>query len=155
MFAQGRFVVLYSLYKISLPPPCYFKSPSLPSKPLSLRPLSVFKQSISSLGYNYGRSRPSSSQRFCASSSQTVQPTRVQAGLQCYPLLVYQALFAGMLLTCLTGLIFDGAFLGFILAKFEYLNIWGVFCNSGNPGFSAAPGECFWYQNFTRNQVGQ
>ena len=42
------------------------------------------------------------------------------------------------------------------MAKFQYLNIWGVFCNpNGNSGVtSASPGECYWYTNFPKNKVG-
>lgn len=41
------------------------------------------------------------------------------------------------------------------MARFEYLNIWSVFCNpNGKGGFSAAPGECYWYENFPRNKIG-
>ena len=39
---------------------------------------------------------------------------------------------------------------GFILARLEYLNIWGVFCG---PNGEAAS-ECYWYQNFDRNKIG-
>lgn len=45
--------------------------------------------------------------------------------------------------------------MGFTLARFEYLNIWKVFCNpNGQGGFTAAPGECYWYENFPRNKIG-
>jgi uncharacterized membrane protein len=42
------------------------------------------------------------------------------------------------------GFIFSGALLGFILARAAYTNIDGVFCG-GDPGYGAAPGECFVY----------
>lgn len=38
--------------------------------------------------------------------------------------------------------IFAGAFLGFILARCQYLNFYGVFCSYGDsPSNHAAPGE--------------
>ena len=53
------------------------------------------------------------------------------------------------------GFIFDGAFLGFTLARFPYLNIWGNFCPPvPKPGVSAAPGECYWYETLPRNRIG-
>ncbi|KAI1326616.1 hypothetical protein F5Y16DRAFT_374066 [Xylariaceae sp. FL0255] len=43
--------------------------------------------------------------------------------------------------------IFGGAFFAFILARLEFLDIDGVFCNP-NSASTAAPGECFyWLQN--------
>ncbi|KZP25043.1 hypothetical protein FIBSPDRAFT_783940 [Athelia psychrophila] len=38
--------------------------------------------------------------------------------------------------------IFAGALLGFVLARLQYIDIDGVFCNSTS---GAAPGECYWY----------
>jgi len=35
-----------------------------------------------------------------------------------------------------------------------YLNINGVFCGSSDGGNSAAPGECYYYQNFDRYKIG-
>lgn len=44
------------------------------------------------------------------------------------------------------GFIFGGALMGFTLARFSYLNFFGVFC--GNEGSShAVPGECYNYQS--------
>jgi hypothetical protein len=44
--------------------------------------------------------------------------------------------------------------LGFVLARFEHLSFNGIFCNpNGKPGFSAAPGEFFWYRSYRRNNV--
>lgn len=42
------------------------------------------------------------------------------------------------------------------LARFMYLNFNGVLCPSSGPsgGNSAAPGECYWYTNFTWYKVG-
>ena len=55
----------------------------------------------------------------------------------------------------MVGFIFDGAFLGFILARFQYLNVWGIFCGTGGqPGNGASPGECYWYTTFPRNKIG-
>jgi uncharacterized membrane protein len=54
-----------------------------------------------------------------------------------------------------TGLIIDGAWLGFVLAKFQYVNFWGIFCNPDRQGlFAAAPGECYWYINSMRDRIG-
>jgi hypothetical protein len=51
--------------------------------------------------------------------------------------------------------IFAGALFGFALARFMYLNFNGQFCPSTpSPGNSAAPGECYYYTNFTRDRVG-
>ena len=47
--------------------------------------------------------------------------------------------------------IFDGAMFGFVLARLQYLNIWGVFCGSAA---GAAASECYYYTNFDRNKVG-
>ena len=51
--------------------------------------------------------------------------------------------------------IFAGALFGFALARFMYLDFYGHFCPA-NPanGNSAAPGECYYYLNFTRDRVG-
>ncbi|KAI0865239.1 hypothetical protein F4860DRAFT_527939 [Xylaria cubensis] len=51
--------------------------------------------------------------------------------------------------------IFIGALFGFVLARFEYLNFWGIFCNPNSPGGNGAiPGECFYYTQPGRYQVG-
>ena len=50
------------------------------------------------------------------------------------------------------GFIFDGALLGFILARFQFLNIDGIFCSGSANG--ALPGECYFYTGFTRYRVG-
>ncbi|KAF7509120.1 hypothetical protein GJ744_008347 [Endocarpon pusillum] len=47
-------------------------------------------------------------------------------------------------------IIFGGAFLGFTLARLQYLNFNGVFCKQGG----AAPGECYWYTQFPKYKVG-
>ncbi|KZP25059.1 hypothetical protein FIBSPDRAFT_661750, partial [Athelia psychrophila] len=41
--------------------------------------------------------------------------------------------------------IFGGALLGFVLARLQYIDIAGVFCNPKSTTGSAAPGECYWY----------
>ncbi|KZP03718.1 hypothetical protein FIBSPDRAFT_1055115, partial [Athelia psychrophila] len=41
--------------------------------------------------------------------------------------------------------IFAGALLGFVLARLQFLDIDGVFCNPKSTTGSAAPGECYWY----------
>ncbi|KZP15340.1 hypothetical protein FIBSPDRAFT_750538 [Athelia psychrophila] len=41
--------------------------------------------------------------------------------------------------------IFAGALLGFVLARLQYLDIDGIFCNFKSTTGSAAPGECYWY----------
>lgn len=51
-----------------------------------------------------------------------------------------------------TGFIFGGAFFGFILARLQFLNF-GILCGS-SPVSSAAPGECYWYETFTRYHIG-
>ncbi|KAF1994533.1 hypothetical protein P154DRAFT_447338 [Amniculicola lignicola CBS 123094] len=51
--------------------------------------------------------------------------------------------------------IFGGAFLGFILARLQYLDFDGVFCSPNpRPGHSAAPGECYYYTKFPRYKIG-
>ncbi|KAI0475323.1 hypothetical protein GGR56DRAFT_694969 [Xylariaceae sp. FL0804] len=56
--------------------------------------------------------------------------------------------------------IFLGAFFGFLLARLEYLNFFGVFCGGGSGGSGggdtgALPGECFYYlRPRSRYQVG-
>lgn len=35
-----------------------------------------------------------------------------------------------------------------------YLNISGVFCGPTNGGNTAAPGECYYYENFNRYKIG-
>ncbi|KAI0197138.1 hypothetical protein EV127DRAFT_355719 [Xylaria flabelliformis] len=51
--------------------------------------------------------------------------------------------------------IFIGALFGFVLARFEYLNFWGIFCNPNSPGGNGAiPGECFYYTQPGRYQIG-
>jgi hypothetical protein len=51
--------------------------------------------------------------------------------------------------------IFTGAFFGFLLARFMYLDFSKNFCPS-NPtaGNGAAPGECYYYLNFDRYKIG-
>jgi hypothetical protein len=44
---------------------------------------------------------------------------------------------------------------GFVLARFQYLNFSQNFCpSSGASANSAAPGECYYYINFTRYKIG-
>ncbi|KAF2995208.1 hypothetical protein E8E13_001348 [Curvularia kusanoi] len=52
--------------------------------------------------------------------------------------------------------IFAGALFGFTLARFMYLDFNGRFCptNTTGGGNSAAPGECYYYNTFTRDRVG-
>ncbi|GAP90552.1 hypothetical protein SAMD00023353_5000400 [Rosellinia necatrix] len=51
--------------------------------------------------------------------------------------------------------IFVGALFGFALARLEYLDFWGVFCNPDRQGaMGALPGECFYYTRPGRYQVG-
>ncbi|KAK5631048.1 hypothetical protein RRF57_006763 [Xylaria bambusicola] len=51
--------------------------------------------------------------------------------------------------------IFVGALFGFSLARLEYLDFWGVFCNpDAAPGNGALPGECFYYTKPGRYQIG-
>jgi len=52
------------------------------------------------------------------------------------------------------GFIFAGALFGFTLARLMYLNISGVFCGPTNGGNAAAPGECYYYENFNRYKIG-
>jgi hypothetical protein len=54
-------------------------------------------------------------------------------------------------------LIFGGALTGFVLARLSYLNFSQNMCPSSGPsptGNSAAPGECYYYLNFTRYKIG-
>jgi uncharacterized membrane protein len=46
--------------------------------------------------------------------------------------------------------IFAGAFIGFALARLQYLSFNGVFCK----GRQAAPGECYWYTKFPKYKAG-
>ncbi|KAK8072136.1 hypothetical protein PG996_005484 [Apiospora saccharicola] len=51
--------------------------------------------------------------------------------------------------------IFGGAFLGFLLARLPYLNLYGVYCSPNpNGALGAPPGECYYYLNFDRYKVG-
>ncbi|KAI0459979.1 hypothetical protein F5B21DRAFT_204695 [Xylaria acuta] len=51
--------------------------------------------------------------------------------------------------------IFIGALFGFSLSRFEYLNFWGIFCNTDlEGGTGALPGECFYYTKPGRYQIG-
>ncbi|KAM0710711.1 hypothetical protein Q7P35_001449 [Cladosporium inversicolor] len=50
--------------------------------------------------------------------------------------------------------IFAGALFGFTLARLMYLNISGVFCGPASGANTAAPGECYYYQNFNRYKIG-
>lgn len=54
----------------------------------------------------------------------------------------------------LSGFIFAGALFGFTLARLMYLNISGVFCGPASGANTAAPGECYYYQNFNRYKIG-
>jgi hypothetical protein len=49
-----------------------------------------------------------------------------------------------------------GAMLGFVLARFMYFDIDGVFCNTTrrSGGNSALPGECYYYRQPGRDRVG-
>ncbi|EUC28061.1 hypothetical protein COCCADRAFT_41358 [Bipolaris zeicola 26-R-13] len=54
-------------------------------------------------------------------------------------------------------IIFGGALTDFVLARFSYLNFSHNFCPADGPsesGNSAAPGECYYYLNFTQYKVG-
>lgn len=59
----------------------------------------------------------------------------------------------GRLLT-FQGFIFAGALFGFTLARLMYLNVSGVFCGPDAGANHAAPGECYYYQNFDRYKIG-
>ncbi|KAI1385891.1 uncharacterized protein F4822DRAFT_414399 [Hypoxylon trugodes] len=51
--------------------------------------------------------------------------------------------------------VFGGFFLGFVVARLKYLDIYGVFCASSKGGKDAAPpGECFYYLQPGRYQSG-
>lgn len=51
--------------------------------------------------------------------------------------------------------IFAGALFGFALARLQYLSFRGIFCAAvRKPSGGAAPGECYFYLNFTRYKVG-
>jgi hypothetical protein len=52
------------------------------------------------------------------------------------------------------GFVFAGALFGFTLARLMYLDISGVFCGPVNGSNHAAPGECYYYQNFDRYKIG-
>ncbi|KAI3321924.1 hypothetical protein HD806DRAFT_150609 [Xylariaceae sp. AK1471] len=48
-----------------------------------------------------------------------------------------------------------GALFGFALARLPYLDFWGVFCgNNPSAGSGALPGECFYYTQPGRYQIG-
>ncbi|CAF9919103.1 MAG: hypothetical protein GOMPHAMPRED_001679 [Gomphillus americanus] len=50
------------------------------------------------------------------------------------------------------GFIFDGALFGFVLARFQLLDF-NKLCGSSIAS-SAAPGECYWFENFPRYRIG-
>lgn len=51
--------------------------------------------------------------------------------------------------------IFAGAFLGFILARLQYLNFTGIYCSSDNAsGQGALPGECWYFLRRPRYKIG-
>lgn len=51
--------------------------------------------------------------------------------------------------------IFSGAFIGFILARLQYLNFTGIYCNTDSSSDQAAlPGECWYYLRIPRYKVG-
>ena len=51
--------------------------------------------------------------------------------------------------------IFAGALFGFTLARLQYISLGGIFCAAvRKPSGGAAPGECYFYLNFTRYKVG-
>lgn len=52
------------------------------------------------------------------------------------------------------GFVFAGALFGFTLARLMYLDISGVFCGPATGSNHAAPGECYYYQNFDRYKIG-
>ena len=53
------------------------------------------------------------------------------------------------MLTATIVIIFNGALLGFSLARLEFLDFYGIFCGDRPDG--AAPGECFhWTRGYTR-----
>lgn len=71
-----------------------------------------------------------------------VQPTRPPAnGFVAAARKVYNPLGFAKGYNFVLFFIFFGAFMGFTLARFEYLNF-SIFCGPGG----AAPGECFYYQ---------
>jgi uncharacterized membrane protein len=48
-----------------------------------------------------------------------------------------------------------GALFGFTLSRLQYLDFWGVFCaKDASGGNGALPGECFYYRQPGRYQVG-
>lgn len=51
--------------------------------------------------------------------------------------------------------IFAGAMLGFCLARFQYLDYYGVYCpETPSPGRGAAPGECYRYNSRDLYRIG-
>ena len=56
----------------------------------------------------------------------------------------------------LTGLIFAGALLGFVLARLQYLDLYGRFCPSdpAENGSTGTPGSCYWLSKSHRFKVG-
>ncbi|KAF2996714.1 hypothetical protein E8E13_005701 [Curvularia kusanoi] len=52
--------------------------------------------------------------------------------------------------------IFGGAMVGFVLARVMYLDFNGHYCpaEARNNGSGAAPGECYYYRNFSRYKIG-
>lgn len=50
--------------------------------------------------------------------------------------------------------IFAGALFGFSLARIQYLDFYGKFCNTDGSASGAAPGECFYYLKQQRYRIG-
>lgn len=69
---------------------------------------------------------------------------------------VCQGLFlcCDAILLTVKGFIFAGALFGFTLARLMYLNVSGVSCGPDAGANHAAPGECYYYQNFDRYKIG-
>lgn len=98
--------------------------------------------------FQYGAAREASCQCLRQASPQGLQSLGLFEGIQLRPVyeLAVLTFSCRRILTCLVVFIFAGALMGFVLARFQYLNINNVLCLPGSAS-GAAPGECYWYMN--------
>jgi hypothetical protein len=83
-------------------------------------------------------------------------PTRApRNGFNAWARRVYNPLGFSKAYNFILWFIFAGALFGFSLSRFMYLDFNRYFCPT-NPqaGISTAPGECYYYNTFTRDKIG-
>jgi hypothetical protein len=86
-----------------------------------------------------------------------VTPTRAPAALpRTWTQKIYKPVGFSKGYNFILYVIFGGAMVGFVLARFMYLNFDGSFCPStpGSGANGAAPGECYYYTKFDRYKIG-